>query len=96
MRENPVLDGAGQTPEQEASEVAITSSGMLDVEELSEQLGVSVRFVRRLVYERRIPYYKVGKFVRFDPETIDQWVQQNRIDPEGPLAGRPGGRRRHE
>ena len=39
---------------------------MLDVVGLAARLGVTERFVRRLVHERRIPFYKVGSLVRFD------------------------------
>ena len=31
---------------------------LLDIEGVDEQLGVSVRHVRRLVFERRIPFVK--------------------------------------
>lgn len=38
---------------------------------------VSVRHVRRLVAEKRIPYIKVGHFIRFDPEQIRQWLAEH-------------------
>jgi excisionase family DNA binding protein len=37
---------------------------LLTVEEAADRLGTSVRFVRRLVAERRIAYVKVGRHVR--------------------------------
>ena len=40
---------------------------LIDCDRLALWLGVEVGFVRRLVAERRIPFIKVGKFVRFDP-----------------------------
>jgi len=40
---------------------------------------VSVRFVRRLVAERRIPYVKVGKFVRFEPSDLERWIDDHRV-----------------
>jgi len=46
----------------------------LNVDEAAEYLGVKVRFVRRLVNERRITFYKVGRFVRLDPEVLDQFL----------------------
>ena len=46
----------------------------LNVDEAAEYLGVKVRFVRRLVNERRITFYKVGRYVRFDPEVLDQFL----------------------
>ncbi|MCB1001755.1 MAG: excisionase family DNA-binding protein [Acidimicrobiales bacterium] len=42
---------------------------MLDVVGLAARLGVTERFVRRLVHERRIPFYKVGSLVRFDVDS---------------------------
>jgi excisionase family DNA binding protein len=53
--------------------------GLLDVDDAAERLGVTVRFVRRLVAERRIPYVKVGKFVRFDPVEVERWIDEHRV-----------------
>jgi len=53
---------------------------LLDVNQVAERLCVSTRFVRRLVDERRIPFCKLGKFVRFNPADIDAWVQACRVD----------------
>ena len=52
---------------------------LLDIAQLAERLGVSERFVRRLVEERRIPFLKIGKFVRFDPGDIDRWIALQRV-----------------
>jgi excisionase family DNA binding protein len=43
-------------------------------------LGVSVRYVRRLVFENRIPYLKVGRLSRFDPEELAPWIDAQRVD----------------
>jgi excisionase family DNA binding protein len=48
---------------------------LIGVDALALRLGVSERFVRRLVAERRIPFFKIGKFVRFDPAEIDRWIE---------------------
>ena len=47
---------------------------LLTIEELAEHLGVTVRHVRRLIAERRVPFVKVGRFVRFDPAAITAWL----------------------
>ena len=52
-----------------------TNCPLLDIDELAERLNISVRHVRRLVAERRIPYLKVGHLLRFEPAAIDEWVQ---------------------
>lgn len=53
---------------------------MLGINELAERLGTTERFVRRLVCERRIPFHKVGKFVRFDQDDVDEWLAEARVE----------------
>jgi excisionase family DNA binding protein len=53
---------------------------LVDIAAAAEQLGVSVRYVRRLVAGRRIPYVKLGHYVRFDPLEIDAWIDRARVD----------------
>jgi excisionase family DNA binding protein len=40
---------------------------LLTVDEAAERLGTSTRFVRRLIFERRIAFVKVGRHVRITP-----------------------------
>lgn len=61
------------------SDLAQPTGGLIGIEALAERLGVSERFVRRLVAERRVPYLKIGKYVRFDPAEIEQWVAACRV-----------------
>ena len=53
--------------------------GLIDVPALAVELGVTQRFIRRLVAEDRVPFLKIGKFVRFDPTEIDEWVETCRV-----------------
>ncbi len=52
---------------------------LIDVPALALQLGVTPRFVRRLIAERRVPFLKIGKFIRFDPREIALWVESQRV-----------------
>jgi len=63
---------------------AANNSGphLLDIAGLAGRLGVTERFVRRLIAQRRVPFYKIGKFVRFDPHEIAAWIDQRRITAE--------------
>ena len=56
-------------------------STLLDIGAVAERLCVTERHVRRLVAERRIPYVKVGRFVRFDPVDIADWITAARVPP---------------
>ena len=57
------------------------SAPLVDIAQAAERLGVSVRFMRRLVDERRIPFHKIGTYVRFDPADLDRFVMQGRVEP---------------
>jgi excisionase family DNA binding protein len=44
-------------------------------------LHITESFVRRLVREQRIPYFKVGWLLRFDLGEINKWLDRTRVDP---------------
>jgi excisionase family DNA binding protein len=54
---------------------------LLTIDQRAERLGVGSRHVRRTVAEKRVPYLKVGKFVRFDPAEIATWLDLARVRP---------------
>lgn len=54
--------------------------GLLDVEATAAYLGVPVRFVRRVIAQRRIAFHKVGKYVRFHPEDLDRYLAEHRVE----------------
>lgn len=45
-------------------------------EEVASELGCSIRHVRKLVSEDRIPYLKVGRLVRFSPLRLREWLHK--------------------
>lgn len=47
---------------------------LLNAGGLADRLGITERHVRSLVAERRIPFVKVGRFVRFDPVAVASWL----------------------
>lgn len=57
-----------------STEVPAVGPPLITITEVATHLGVQVRHVRRLVYERRIPYIKWGRLLRFDPTEIEQWL----------------------
>jgi len=46
----------------------------------AEYLGTTVRHIDRLVYERRIPFVKVGGLIRFDIGDLDKYIKANRTE----------------
>ena len=63
---------------------------LVRIEDVAKALGVTERHVRRLVDERRIPFVKVGFFIRFEPAQVARWVEAQRVEPPAPpkLRGR--------
>ena len=53
-------------------------SPLLDVAGAAAYLTTSEHFVRRLVRERRVPFVKLGRFVRFDPADLDRFIEAGR------------------
>ena len=64
---------------------------LLDVATVAAMMATSVRHVRRLVNDRRIPYVKVGRFVRFDPVELKRWLAAGRVGERQPPARYPWG-----
>ncbi|MEV0080459.1 helix-turn-helix domain-containing protein [Nocardia neocaledoniensis] len=52
----------------------------LTVEQAAEYLGTGVRFIRRIVAERRVVFYKVGNYVRFKRSDLEAFAQAGRVD----------------
>ena len=52
---------------------------LLDGPTLARLLGTTERHVRRLVAERRIPFVRVGRFIRFEPNAIAGWLEDRVI-----------------
>jgi excisionase family DNA binding protein len=53
---------------------------LLTVEQAADRLGTSVRFIRRLIAERRIAYHKVGRHVRIAEADLINFVAAGRVD----------------
>jgi excisionase family DNA binding protein len=53
----------------------------LSVPEAALYLNTSVRFVRRLIAERRIAFHKLGTHVRFALVDLDAFIQAGRVEP---------------
>ena len=54
---------------------------LLTVEAAAERLSTSVRFIRRIVAQRRIEYVKVGRHVRISESALAEFVAAGRVAP---------------
>jgi excisionase family DNA binding protein len=53
----------------------------LTVPEAAAHLNTSVRFVRRLIAERRIAFHHMGRHVRLRVTDLEAFVQAGRVEP---------------
>ncbi|PXY35240.1 DNA-binding protein [Prauserella coralliicola] len=53
----------------------------LTVQQAADYLNTSVRFIRRLVAERRIAFHKAGAHVRLAVSDLDAFMQAGRVEP---------------
>lgn len=53
----------------------------LTVQEAADHLNTSVRFVRRLIAERRIAFHRVGRHIRLALADLDAFVAAGRVSP---------------
>ena len=72
--------GRGVTATRQPGDVG--SPELLDYPAAAAYLGATQSFLRRLVLEKRVRYYKVGKFVRFRVRDLDAFVDAGRVDPQ--------------
>jgi excisionase family DNA binding protein len=50
-------------------------SRLIDIKELSQWLGVAEGTLYNWVNERRLPFKKLGKCLRFAVEDIEEWLR---------------------
>jgi excisionase family DNA binding protein len=62
---------------------------LLTVAEVAERLNTTPWHVRRLVFEHRIAYRKLGRYVRFHPDDLEEYISANRVEVGGVPAYRP-------
>ena len=54
---------------------------LVNVQHAAQYLAVSVSTLYGWVYQRRIPFVKVGRALRIDVSDLDQFIESNRIRP---------------
>ena len=52
---------------------------LLDKHQVAKRLNVGIRFVERLIAEKRIAYVKVGRHVRVRASVVDAFIGMNTV-----------------
>lgn len=53
---------------------------LLGVEQLAEYLGIEVSTVYAWVHTRQVPFYKIGRLVKFKASDIAQWLEERKTE----------------
>ena len=53
---------------------------LLNVDELSEYIGLSTSTIYSWVSQRRIPFVKCGRLTKFDLQRIDEWIEESSVE----------------
>lgn len=61
---------------------------LMTIEEASIFLNLKVSKLRRYVFMRGIPYYKIGSLIRFKKDDLLQWVGEKIVKPVSPFSTR--------
>ena len=59
---------------------------LMSVKEAAAYVGLSPHTVYGMVSQRRIPYLKVGRLVKFDQAMLDAWLKKHTIMPMPPIG----------
>jgi excisionase family DNA binding protein len=57
---------------------AVRKEKLVDKKELSELTGLTVRQIEVMKDSGEIPYYKIGRLVRFYPSEVFRYIDQRR------------------
>jgi excisionase family DNA binding protein len=52
---------------------------LLTIREAADRLGVTERWMRAAVDERRIPFVKVGRLIRFQKASLDAYIEAQTV-----------------
>jgi excisionase family DNA binding protein len=54
------------------------SEPLLDYQQAADHLGVTKKWLQRAVQQRRIPHHRLGHYVRFTPDDLNEIVEAAR------------------
>ena len=54
----------------------LMSQNLIGINEMAKKLDVPVSWLYSRTWINEIPHFKIGKYVKFDPEKVMEWIQQ--------------------
>ena len=57
----------------------VATNKILTIAEVADRLAMHPVTVYRLAKEGRLPFFRIGRMLRFDAEELEQWVREGRV-----------------
>jgi len=57
---------------------------LIAIQEAAEYTGLSPHTLYTMVSQRRVPFVRVGRLVKFDQAMLDAWIKQHTVMPMPP------------
>jgi len=55
---------------------------LLSPQELSDVLSISIETVYAWTSQKRIPFIKMGRLVRFNVDEVNKWLEKQRVEAQ--------------
>jgi excisionase family DNA binding protein len=55
---------------------------LLNVREAAQKLSISPHTIRSWVFQRRLPYVRLGRRIGLRPEDIDSFIRKNLVEAQ--------------
>ncbi len=78
------------TPLVNIGDMQMENKNLLTISELASALNLKPSKIRRMIFERKIPFLKLGRLIRFNFEDINLWLQEQKRE-----SGENGGATRN-
>ena len=59
----------------------VQSQHLLTIQQAAHYTGLSVNTLYKWVSQRKIPHIKIGRLVKFDLHSLEEWIQQQTVMP---------------
>jgi len=54
---------------------------LITIQEAGEYTGLSPHTLYTMVSQKKVPYVKMGRLVKFDVELLDKWIKEHTVMP---------------
>ena len=59
----------------------IKANQLLSIQQAAHRIGISTTTLYKWVSQRRVPHIKIGRLVKFDLHSLEEWIHQQTVMP---------------